>query len=46
VWDEIREKEFPNRVFSDMAGVVRTLARLSQLEGLTMCKPLQISASF
>jgi hypothetical protein len=25
VWDEIREKEFPNRVFSDMAGVVRTL---------------------
>jgi hypothetical protein len=24
-WDEIREKEFPNRVFSDMAGVVRTL---------------------
>ena len=26
LWDEIREKEFPNRVFSDMAGVVRTLA--------------------
>jgi len=25
VWDEIREKEFPNRVFSDMAGVIRTL---------------------
>jgi hypothetical protein len=25
VWDEIREKEFPNRVFSDMAGVVQTL---------------------
>jgi len=25
VWDEIREKEFPDRVFSDMAGVVRTL---------------------
>ena len=25
VWDELREKEFPNRVFSDMAGVVRTL---------------------
>ena len=24
-WDELREKEFPNRVFSDMAGVVRTL---------------------
>jgi hypothetical protein len=23
--DEIREKEFPNRVFSDMAGVVHTL---------------------
>ena len=23
--DELREKEFPNRVFSDMAGVVRTL---------------------
>jgi len=23
--DEIRGKEFPNRVFSDMAGVVRTL---------------------
>jgi hypothetical protein len=26
LWDELREKEFPNRVFSDMAGVVRTLA--------------------
>ena len=25
VWEELREKEFPNRVFSDMAGVVRTL---------------------
>ncbi len=25
VWDELREKESPNRVFSDMAGVVRTL---------------------
>ena len=25
LWDEIREKEFPNRVFSDMSGVVRTL---------------------
>jgi hypothetical protein len=25
LWDEIRKKEFPNRVFSDMAGVVRTL---------------------
>ena len=25
LWDEIREKEFPNRVFSDMAGAVRTL---------------------
>ena len=25
LWDEIREKAFPNRVFSDMAGVVRTL---------------------
>ena len=25
LWDEIREKEFPNRVLSDMAGVVRTL---------------------
>ncbi len=24
-WDELREKEFPNRVCSDMAGVVRTL---------------------
>ena len=24
-WDEIREKEFPNRVFSDMSGIVRTL---------------------
>ena len=26
LWDELREKEFPNRVFSDMAGVVQTLA--------------------
>ena len=25
LWDELREKEFPNRVFADMAGVVRTL---------------------
>ena len=25
LWDELREKEFPNRVFSDMAGVVRQL---------------------
>jgi DDE superfamily endonuclease len=25
LWDEIREKEFPNRVFSDMARVARTL---------------------
>ena len=25
LWDELREKEFPNRVFSDMAGVVQTL---------------------
>ena len=25
LWDELREKEFPNRVFSDMAGGVRTL---------------------
>ena len=25
LWDELREQEFPNRVFSDMAGVVRTL---------------------
>jgi hypothetical protein len=25
LWDELREKEFPNRVFSDMDGVVRTL---------------------
>ena len=25
LWDEIREKEFPNRVFADMAGVVRQL---------------------
>ena len=25
LWDEIREKEFPNRVFSDRAAVARTL---------------------
>ena len=25
LWDELREKEFPNRVVCDMAGVVRTL---------------------
>ena len=25
LWDELREKECPNRVFSDMSGVVRTL---------------------
>ena len=24
LWDELREKEFPNRVCSDMSGVVRT----------------------
>ncbi len=27
LWDEIREKEFPNRVFSDMAGVLQTLEK-------------------
>ena len=26
LWDELREKEFPNRVFADMAGVLRQLA--------------------
>jgi hypothetical protein len=25
LWDELREKEFPNRVFADMAGVQRQL---------------------
>ena len=25
VWDELREKEFPNRVFADMAGVLHQL---------------------
>jgi hypothetical protein len=25
LWDELREKEFPNRVFADMSGVVRQL---------------------
>jgi hypothetical protein len=25
LWDEIREKEFPNRVFSSMEGVIKTL---------------------
>jgi hypothetical protein len=25
IWDELREKEFPNRVFDNMAGVVRQL---------------------
>ena len=25
LWDELREKEFPNRVFADLAGVVQTL---------------------
>ena len=25
VWDELREKEFPNRVFSDLAAVIRQL---------------------
>jgi len=24
-WDEVREEEFPKRVFADMSGVVRTL---------------------
>ena len=27
IWDEIREKQFPNRVFSDMAGVIRELEK-------------------
>ena len=27
VWDEIREKEFPNRVFSDLAGVTKQLEK-------------------
>ena len=25
LWDELREKEFPNRVFEDMAGVIKQL---------------------
>ena len=25
IWDELREKEFPNRVYNDMAGVVQQL---------------------
>jgi hypothetical protein len=25
IWDELREKEFPNRVFADMASVIRQL---------------------
>lgn len=25
LWDELREKEFPNRVFADMSGVIRQL---------------------
>lgn len=25
IWDELREEEFPNRVFDDMAGVARQL---------------------
>jgi hypothetical protein len=25
LWEALREKEFPNRVFSDMSGVVRSL---------------------
>ena len=25
VWDELREKQFPNRVFADMAGVIQQL---------------------
>ena len=33
VWDEVREKEFPNRVFADLPGVIRQfeagLARLA-----------------
>jgi len=27
VWDEVREKEFPNRVFSDLASVTGQLER-------------------
>ena len=27
VWDELREKEFPNRVFNDLAAVIRQLHR-------------------
>lgn len=27
LWDEIREKEFPNRVFADMSGVMLQLER-------------------
>ncbi len=25
LWDELREKDFPNRVFSDLDGVIRQL---------------------
>jgi len=27
LWDELREKEFPNRVFSDLDGVIRQLEK-------------------
>jgi hypothetical protein len=34
LWDELREKEFPNRVFADMAGVLRQLEQgLPRLAG-------------
>jgi len=36
LWDELREKEFPNRVFADLAGVLRQLEQgLPRLAGDT-----------
>jgi len=38
LWDELREKEFPNRVFGDMASVVRQLeSGLTRLAADTQC---------
>jgi hypothetical protein len=38
IWDELREKEFPNRVFADLAGVTQQLrAGLPRLAANPAC---------
>ena len=41
LWDELREKEFPNRVFSDLASVTRQLDSVKTQANIGKKHPLQ-----